>query len=188
MNLPQVYMCSPSWTLSLLPPHTIPLGHPSAPAPSIQYRGSNLDFHRVIAKVAQSFCLLNSQFLQLLTSCNSMAHFPQLVIQFWYIIIKVPTLFILPLFFTDVSFLFHDISPRIPHYIQMPHLFRLLWLVITFQTSLVFDDNFKDYWSCILCDGFHNFLIFLITRLEWHIFGWTTSEIKCLSHHILSKV
>ena len=28
---------------SLLPPHTIPLGRPSAPAPSIQYRASNLD-------------------------------------------------------------------------------------------------------------------------------------------------
>ena len=28
---------------SLLPPHTIPLGPPSAPAPSIQYRASNLD-------------------------------------------------------------------------------------------------------------------------------------------------
>ena len=27
---------------SLRPPHTIPLGHPSAPAPSIQYRASNL--------------------------------------------------------------------------------------------------------------------------------------------------
>ena len=35
MNMPQVYMCSPSWTL--LPPCTIPLGRPSAPAPSIQY-------------------------------------------------------------------------------------------------------------------------------------------------------
>ena len=29
---------------SLLPHHTIPLGHPSAPAPSIQYRASNLDW------------------------------------------------------------------------------------------------------------------------------------------------
>ena len=29
---------------SLLPPHTIPLGHPSAPAPSIQYRALNLDW------------------------------------------------------------------------------------------------------------------------------------------------
>ena len=35
---------SPSWTLLLLPPHTIPLGRPSAPSPSIQYRASNLDW------------------------------------------------------------------------------------------------------------------------------------------------
>ena len=32
---------------SLLPPHTIPLGHPSAPAPIIQYRASNLDWQLV---------------------------------------------------------------------------------------------------------------------------------------------
>ena len=32
---------------SLLPPHTIPLGHPSAPAPSIQYRALNLDWQLV---------------------------------------------------------------------------------------------------------------------------------------------
>ena len=42
MNLPQVYTYSPSWTL--LPPRTIPLGCPSAPAPSIQYHPSNLDW------------------------------------------------------------------------------------------------------------------------------------------------
>jgi len=42
MNPPQVYTCSPSWTL--LPPHTIRLGRPSALAPSIQYRASNLDW------------------------------------------------------------------------------------------------------------------------------------------------
>jgi len=47
MNPPQVYMCSPSRTLLLLPPHTIPLGHPSAPAPSIQHRASNLDWQLV---------------------------------------------------------------------------------------------------------------------------------------------
>ena len=35
MNLPQVYMCFPSEPSSLLPPHSIPLGRPSAPAPSI---------------------------------------------------------------------------------------------------------------------------------------------------------
>ena len=32
---------------SLLPPHTIPLGHPSAPAPSTQYRALNLDWRLV---------------------------------------------------------------------------------------------------------------------------------------------
>ena len=32
---------------SLLPPHTIPLGHPSAPAPSIQYPSSNLDWRLI---------------------------------------------------------------------------------------------------------------------------------------------
>ena len=45
MNPPQVYMCSPSWTL--LPPHTTPLGHPSVSAPSIQYCASNLDWRLV---------------------------------------------------------------------------------------------------------------------------------------------
>ena len=44
MNSPWVYTCSPSWTPSHLPPHTIPLGHPSAPAPSILYHASNLDW------------------------------------------------------------------------------------------------------------------------------------------------
>ena len=32
MNLPQVYVSSPSSTLLPPPPHTIPLGRPSAPA------------------------------------------------------------------------------------------------------------------------------------------------------------
>ena len=54
MNPPQVYMCSPSWT-SLLPPHTIPLGRPSALAPSIQYRASNLDWHLISYMVFYMF-------------------------------------------------------------------------------------------------------------------------------------
>ena len=45
INLPQVYACFPPWTL--LPPHTIPLGRPSAPAPSIQYRASNLNWQLI---------------------------------------------------------------------------------------------------------------------------------------------
>ena len=39
------YTCVPHLEPSfLLPPPTIPLGRPSAPAPSIQYRASNLDW------------------------------------------------------------------------------------------------------------------------------------------------
>ena len=42
------YACVPHpEPCSLLPPHTIPLGHPSAPAPSIQYCALNLDWQLV---------------------------------------------------------------------------------------------------------------------------------------------
>ena len=40
---------------SLLPPHTIPLGHPSAPAPSIQYHALNLDWRLVSYMILYMF-------------------------------------------------------------------------------------------------------------------------------------
>ena len=40
---------------SLLPPCTIPLGRPSAPAPSIQYRASNLDWRLVSYMIVYMF-------------------------------------------------------------------------------------------------------------------------------------
>ena len=40
---------------SLLPPRTIPLGHPSAPAPSIQYRALNLDWRLVSYMILYMF-------------------------------------------------------------------------------------------------------------------------------------
>ena len=40
---------------SLLPPRTIPLGRPSAPAPSIQYRASNLDWQLISYMILYSF-------------------------------------------------------------------------------------------------------------------------------------
>ena len=40
---------------SLLPPHTIPLGCPSAPAPSIQYRASNLDWRLISYMILYMF-------------------------------------------------------------------------------------------------------------------------------------
>ena len=42
MNLPRVYTCPHPEPPSHLPPHTIPLSHPSAPAPSILYHASSL--------------------------------------------------------------------------------------------------------------------------------------------------
>ena len=56
MNPPQVYTCSPSWTP--LPPRTIPLGRPSAPAPSILYHASNLDWWFVSYMILYMFQIL----------------------------------------------------------------------------------------------------------------------------------
>ena len=55
MYPPQVYTCSLSWTPSLLPPRTIPLGHLSAPAPSIQYHASNLDWRFISYMILYMF-------------------------------------------------------------------------------------------------------------------------------------
>ena len=55
MNPPQVYTSSPSWIPSHLPPRTIPLGHPSAPAPSILYPALNLDWQFVSYMILYMF-------------------------------------------------------------------------------------------------------------------------------------
>src|SRR5574341_1047585 len=50
------YICVPHpEPSSLLPPHTIPLGCPSAPASSIQYRASNLDWRLVSYMILYMF-------------------------------------------------------------------------------------------------------------------------------------
>ena len=53
MNLPRVYTCSPSWTF--LSPLTVPQGHPSAPAPSILYHASNLDWQFISYMILYMF-------------------------------------------------------------------------------------------------------------------------------------
>ena len=55
MNPPQVYPRSPSWTLLPPPSPTFPLGLPSAPAPSIQYRALNLDWRLVSYMILYMF-------------------------------------------------------------------------------------------------------------------------------------
>ena len=50
------YICVPHpEPSSFLPPCTIPLGHPSAPAPSIQYRASNLDWQLISYMIVYIF-------------------------------------------------------------------------------------------------------------------------------------
>ena len=55
MNPPQVYPRSPSWTLLPPPSTTLPLGRPSAPAPSIQHHASNLDWRLVSYMILYMF-------------------------------------------------------------------------------------------------------------------------------------
>ena len=55
MNPPQMYPCFQSEPPSHLPPHTIPLGHASAPAPSILYPASNLDWRFISNMILYMF-------------------------------------------------------------------------------------------------------------------------------------
>ena len=63
MNLPQVYTCSHAKPSSHFPPRTIPLGHPSAPAPSILYPASNLDWLFISYKMSRSCSIMTVQSL-----------------------------------------------------------------------------------------------------------------------------
>ena len=63
MNLPQVYTCSHAKPSSHFPPRTIPLGHPSAPAPSILYPASNLDWLFISYKMSRSCRIMTVQSL-----------------------------------------------------------------------------------------------------------------------------
>ena len=56
MNPPRVYTCFPNpESPSHLPPHTIPLGHPSAPAPSTLYHAWNLDWQFISHIILYTF-------------------------------------------------------------------------------------------------------------------------------------
>ena len=55
MNQPWVYICSPSWTPSHIPPHPIPQGHPNAPALSTLFHALNMDWWSVSHMVIHRF-------------------------------------------------------------------------------------------------------------------------------------
>ena len=72
MNPPQVYPRSPSWTLLLPPSPTLPLGHPSAPAPSIQYHALNLDRRLVSYMILLHVSMLFSQISLLIQAVSKL--------------------------------------------------------------------------------------------------------------------
>ena len=63
MNPPRVYMFSPSWTSSHLPPHPVPLSYPNAPALSALYHASNLDWWSISNMINIHVSMLFSQII-----------------------------------------------------------------------------------------------------------------------------
>ena len=55
MNPPRVYMRSQTWTPTHLPPHNVSLGHHRAPAPSMLYPASDIDWRFDSYVIALSF-------------------------------------------------------------------------------------------------------------------------------------
>ena len=55
LNPPCVYMCSPSWNPSHLPPHPIPLGYPSTPNLSTLSHALNLDWQFISHMIIYMF-------------------------------------------------------------------------------------------------------------------------------------
>ena len=114
VSLPRVYMCSPSWTSSHIPPHPIPLGHPSAPAPSTLSHALNLDWRSVSHLIIHMF------------QCHSLkSSYP----------CPLPTES-KRLFYTSVSLLLSRIKGYCYHFSKF-HIYALLLLLLF--TSVVSD-------------------------------------------------
>ena len=114
MNLPQVYPRSPSWTLLPPPSPTLPLGRPSAPAPSIQYRALNLDWW------------LNSYMILYMFQCHSPKIIPPS---------PSPTESI-RLFYTSVSLLLFR-TPGYCYLLSKFHIYVLVYCIGIFLSDLL---------------------------------------------------
>ena len=150
-------------TSSLLLPHTIPLGRPSAPAPSIQYRASNLDWRFVsymILYMFQCHSPKSSHPLPLPQSpkdCSGLwcrANFyvfvhvfvfnPQSVSMWIYVS------------FTYGFSLYTDLG-KITY---VPVFIQLLYLVNLCLSAKVFWAQFVVWWNCFIGTSFHLVCLF----------------------------
>ena len=130
------YICvpHPEPSSSLHPPHTIPLGRPSAPAPSIQYPASNLDWRLIPYMIIYVFqCLahfLIRLFIFLVLSCIKCLYILELnslsVVSFAVIVFHSEgCLFTLLI----VSFVVQKLLSLISSHCLFLLLFPLLWEV-----------------------------------------------------------
>ena len=112
MNPPWVYTCSPSWTPSHIPPLTIPLGHPSAPAPSILYHASKLDWQLISRMILYMF-----QFSQIIPPSPSPTESKRL-------------------FYTSVSLLLSHIQGYRYHLSKF-HIYAIVYCIGVFLSGLL---------------------------------------------------
>ena len=113
MNPPRVYSYSPSEPTSHLPPHTIPLGHPSAPAPSILYHASNLDWLYFLYDIIH----VSMPFFQIIPPSPSPTEFKSL-------------------FYTSVSLLLSHIQGYRYHLSKF-HIYALVYCIGVFLSGLL---------------------------------------------------
>ena len=118
---------------SHLPPHTIPLGHPSAPAPSILYPSSNLDSRFISYMILYMFQCYS------LKSSHSLL-FPQSP----------------KLFFTSVSLLLSRIQDYRYHLSKF-HIYVLVYCIGIFLSGLLhsvfrlqFHPPHENWFKCVL--------------------------------------
>ena len=113
MNLPQVYMCSHPESPSHLFPYPIPLGHPSAAAPSTLYHASNLDW-RFISHIVIYVSMPFSQIISPLPSPTESKR----------------------LFYTSVSLLLSHIQGYHCHLSKF-HIYALVYCIGVFLSGLL---------------------------------------------------
>ena len=102
---------------SLLPPHIIPLGHPSAPAPSILYHALNLDWWFVLPVITYDIIHVSMPFSQIIPPSPSLTESKRLL-------------------YTSVSLLLSHIQGYCYHLSKL-HIYALVYCIGVFLSGLL---------------------------------------------------
>lgn len=120
-----------------------------------------------------------------------MTHLPKLRNCYWYITINSALDFVWILPVSPLMSIFYPRIPsRIPDYIYLSCLFKVLWSVTVSQSFHVFcdPDSFEGNWSGVLWDAppLEFVWCFPLIRLRLWVLERKTIEVKCPSHPIPS--